>query len=164
MQLNRGANRPDPVDILFLSQKSCPLSAQLQQTVRRAMNAPDFSIAAQASVKSPEANIPQPSRPKDSGHSLDDVATLFPGMEVFHDLRIAGRGDATLLCGISGLLNGQNAKIVHFSLRGGHSGESNIKCRLAGLSSSAANDLVAELARRAEVTSARVEHVILRSK
>ncbi len=127
------------------------------------MNAPDFSIAAQASLKSPEANTPQPSRPA-GGHSLDDVATLFPGMEVFHDLRIAGRGDAALLCGVSSLLNDRKAKIVHFSLRGGHLGESSIKCRLAGLSSSAANDLVAELTRRAEVTSARVEHVILRSK
>lgn len=123
------------------------------------MNAPDRSTAHRSTPSDRSAA----SRPGGS-HNLDDVAALFPGMEVFHDLRITGQGDTALLCSLSGLLNSQGARIVNLSLRGCGETDSSIKCRLSGLTASRANDLVTRLTAQPAVSAARVEHVILRSR
>ncbi len=128
------------------------------------MNAPDISINARISaerkIDTPEPGLVTPER---NGQGLDDVAALFPGMEVYHDLRISGRGDAQLLCSVSHILNGSGAKIVSFSLRTSDNGRSNIKCRLSGVTSKDANEIVEQLLQPGEITSAQVEHVVLRA-
>ena len=125
------------------------------------MNAPDISINRNATAKGRDDAPIASGR----GHGLDDVATLFPGMEVFHDLRISGDGDSALLCAVSNALNGQGARIVNLSLRGGggEDGQTCIKCRLSGLTSKSANEMVGRLAQQGAISSARVEHVILRA-
>ncbi|TQV74459.1 hypothetical protein [Denitrobaculum tricleocarpae] len=128
------------------------------------MNAPDISIKSKISSESrSEAAKPETRAGNRSGDGLDDVAALFPGMEISHDLRISGQGDAQLLCSVSPLLKGKGAKIITLSLRSGNAGQTSIKCRLSGLTSRAARELVADLLHRAEVTSAQVEHVILKA-
>lgn len=123
------------------------------------MNAPDISLNAKISVNSRDASP----TPANDGQGLDDVAALFPGMEVFHDLLISGNGDAQLLCAVSRLLNEEGAKIISLSLRASNDAQTCIKCRLSGLTSRDANELVKTLLRQDDIISARVEHVILRA-
>lgn len=133
------------------------------------MNAPDRSITATTDAKAPGPYAPvrrTAPAPAGQGHGLDDVAALFPGMEVFHDLRISGEGDAALLCAVSSALNSGGARIISLSLRNGDcgGGQCCISCRLSDLTSKAAKELVARLTALDNVASARLEHVILRSK
>lgn len=123
------------------------------------MNAPDISRYTTLTANSRD-DVPASAA---KGQGLDDVAALFPGMEVFHDLRISGTGDAQLLCGVSSLLNRERAQIVSLSLRNSNDGPTCIKCRLSGLTSKDANELVKTLLRQDDITSARVEHVILKT-
>ncbi len=123
------------------------------------MNAPDISINATIPLNSRD-NSPKPTG---NGQGLDDVATLFPGMEIFHDLRISGQGDAQLLCSIASRLNAEDVRVISLSLRNPENAQTCIKCRLSGLTSRDANDLVKSLLLEEDITSARVEHVILRA-
>ena len=120
------------------------------------MNALEVSVDDATAI---QAASPSPDRGR---NGLEDVATLFPGMEVFHDLRIAGLGNTLLLSRLTELLESEGAETLSLSLRGCGEKESSIKCRLKGLTASRANDLVTRLAQQPNVTSARVEHVILR--
>jgi hypothetical protein len=125
------------------------------------MNAPEFTSAPNIPVSNRE-NHPAPSCHEGSG--LDDAAALFPGMEVFHDLRISGSQDWQLLASVSKEVGSKGAKIVSLSLRRSDDGQSWIRCRLAGLASREADSITRRLIRETCVTSARVEHVILRSE
>ncbi len=123
------------------------------------MNAPDISMNA----TTPRDNRDNNPNASGNGQGLDDVATLFPGMEVFHDLRISGQGDAQLLCSIASRLSAEGMRVISLSLRNPNNAQTCIKCRLSGLTSREANDLVKTLLRQGDITSARVEHVILRT-
>ncbi|WP_282607717.1 hypothetical protein [Pelagibius sp. Alg239-R121] len=123
------------------------------------MNAPNISIPPSPlnPGHKPESGLTE------NGQGLDDVALLFPEMEVFHDLRISGDEDWHLLSAVTNRLGGQGARIVSLSLRKGDGSQTCIKCRLAGLTSKRVNELVGQLAQEERITSARVEHVILKS-
>ena len=123
------------------------------------MNAPDVST---------NAPIPANDRKGTSTSArdetaLDDIATLFPGMEIFHDLQISGDGGTRLLARVSDLLTAWNATTVSLSLRHCDGGRASIRCRLSGLTSKGAKDVVGQLLQQREITSARLEHVILRA-
>ncbi len=123
------------------------------------MNAPD--IPARLNITAKQRDDSQSSG--SAGQSLDDVASLFPGMSVFHDLHISGEGDTELLHAVSILIRDLGVKIVKFTLRGCDSGQTCVKCRLSGLTSEGARELVGRLLVQRDVKTARVEHVILRA-
>lgn len=123
------------------------------------MNAPDISMNATIPARSRDAAAVAAS----DGQGLDDVATLFPGMVVFHDLLISGHGESQLLCSVASRLNEEGAKVNSLSLRTSNETQTCIKCRLSGLTSRDANELVKTLLAQEDITSARVEHVILKA-
>lgn len=127
-----------------------PANAQIRATTQIAVQSPADHRKARSTVAGDE-------------NALDDIAPLFPGMEVFHDLQISGDGDCRLLASVSDLLAAWNATIVSLSLRRCDPGRASIRCRLSGLTSKDAKDVVGQLLGQRDITSARLEHVILRN-